>query len=74
MDHIPILKIDSFLLVTIQVELHDELVISLQDELTHKLRKTRSHGVLIDISALEIVDSYIGRYGKTCITAMTVSS
>ena len=61
MDHIPILKVDSFLLVTIQVELHDELAISLQDELTHKLRKTRSHGVLIDISALEIVDSYIGR-------------
>ncbi len=61
MDHIPILKVDSFLLVTIQVELHDELAISLQDDLTQKLMKTNSHGVLIDISALEIVDSYIGR-------------
>ena len=61
MDHIPILKVDSFLLVTIQVELHDELAMSLQDDLTHKLLKTHSHGVLIDISALEIVDSYIGR-------------
>ena len=61
MDHIPILKVDSFLLVTIQVELHDELAMSLQDDLTQKLLKTNSHGVLIDISALEIVDSYIGR-------------
>ncbi len=61
MDHIPILKVDSFLLVTIQVELHDELAIGLQDDLTQKLIKTNSHGVLIDISALEIVDTYIGR-------------
>ncbi|GAA0769168.1 STAS domain-containing protein [Ideonella azotifigens] len=61
MDHIPILKVDSFLLVSIQVELHDELAMSLQDDLTQKLLKTNSHGVLIDISALEIVDSYIGR-------------
>ena len=61
MDHIPILKVDNFLLVTIQVELHDELAMTLQDDLTQKLLKTNSHGVLIDISALEIVDSYIGR-------------
>lgn len=61
MDHIPILKVDNFLLVTIQVELHDELAIGLQDDLTQKLIKTNSHGVLIDISALEIVDTYIGR-------------
>lgn len=61
MDHIPILKVDSFLLVTIQVELHDELANSLQDDLAQKLMQTNSHGVLIDISALEIVDSYIGR-------------
>jgi rsbT antagonist protein RsbS len=60
-DHIPILKVDRFLLVTIQIELHDELAMSLQDDLTEKLVKTNSHGVLIDISALEIVDSYIGR-------------
>ena len=61
MDHIPILKVDNFLLVTIQVELHDELANSLQDDLAQKLMQTNSHGVLIDISALEIVDSYIGR-------------
>ncbi len=61
MDHIPILQVDSFLLVTIQVELHDELATTLQDDLTQKLTRARSHGVLIDISALEIVDSYIGR-------------
>ncbi len=61
MDHIPILKVDSFLLATIQIELHDELAMTLQDDLTEKLLKTGSHGVLIDISALEIVDSYIGR-------------
>lgn len=61
MDHIPILKVDNFLLVTIQVELHDELAIGLQDDLTQRLIKTNSHGVLIDISALEIVDTYIGR-------------
>ena len=61
MDHIPILKVDGFLLVTIQVELHDELANSLQDDLSRKLMQTNSHGVLIDISALEIVDSYIGR-------------
>jgi rsbT antagonist protein RsbS len=60
-DHIPILKVDNFLLVTIQVELHDDLAMSLQNDLTQKLLKTNSHGVLIDISALEIVDSYIGR-------------
>ena len=61
MDHIPILKVDSFLLVSIQVELHDELAVGLQDDLTQKLIQTNSHGVLIDISALEIVDTYIGR-------------
>jgi rsbT antagonist protein RsbS len=60
-DHIPILKVDNFLLVTIQVELHDELAVGLQDDLTQKLIKTDSHGVLIDISALDIVDTYIGR-------------
>jgi rsbT antagonist protein RsbS len=60
-DHIPILKVDKFLLVTIQVELHDELAVGLQDDLTQRLIKTDSHGVLIDISALEIVDTYIGR-------------
>ena len=61
MEHIPILKVGSFLLVTIQVELHDELAMTLQDDLTQRLAKTGARGVLIDISALEIVDSFIGR-------------
>lgn len=61
MDQIPILKLGNVLLVTIQVELHDQLAMTLQDDLTHKLSKTQARGVLIDISALEIVDSFIGR-------------
>jgi len=61
MDRIPILKLNSNLLVTIQVELHDQLAITLQDDLTEQLSRTRAKGVLIDISALEIVDSFIGR-------------
>ncbi len=61
MEQIPILKLGNVLLVTIQVELHDQLAMTLQDDLTHKLSKTRARGVLIDISALEIVDSFIGR-------------
>ena len=61
MEQIPILQLGQFLLVTIQVELHDELAITLQDDLTNKLAKTGARGVLIDISALEIVDSFIGR-------------
>ncbi len=60
-ERIPILKLNGFLLVTIQVELHDELALTLQDDLTQMLSKTRARGVLIDISALEIVDSFIGR-------------
>lgn len=61
MEKIPILKLGDFLLVTIQVELHDQLALTLQDDLTIKLSKTKATGVLIDISALEIVDSFIGR-------------
>ena len=61
MDHIPILQLGPILLVTIQVELHDELAMTLQDDLTNKLARTGARGVLIDISALEIVDSFIGR-------------
>ena len=61
MDQIPILKLNGFLLVTIQVELHDQLALTLQDDLTQMLSRTRARGVLIDISALEIVDSFIGR-------------
>ena len=61
MEQIPILKLGNLLLVTIQVELHDELALRLQDDLTHKLSHSNARGVLIDISALEIVDSFIGR-------------
>lgn len=61
MERIPILKMGDFLLVTIQVDMHDRLVMNLQDDLTEKISKFHSKGVLIDISALEIVDSFIGR-------------
>jgi rsbT antagonist protein RsbS len=61
MERIPILKMGEFLLVTIQVDMHDRLAMTLQDDLTNRINQTKAHGVLIDISALEIVDSFIGR-------------
>ena len=61
MDRIPILKMGEFLLVTIQVDMHDRLALTLQDDLTDRIVKQRTRGVLIDISALEVVDSFIGR-------------
>ena len=61
MDHIPILKMGEFLLVTIQVDMHDRLAMTLQDDLTNNIVKNASRGVLIDISSVEIVDSFIGR-------------
>jgi len=61
MDRIPILKMGDFLLVTIQVDMHDQLAVSLQENLTTQIARYRSKGVLIDISSLEIVDSFIGR-------------
>ena len=61
MDRIPILKMGKLLLVTIQVDMHDRLAMTLQDDLTARIVKDRAHGVLIDISALDIVDSFIGR-------------
>jgi rsbT antagonist protein RsbS len=61
MERIPILKLGSFLLVTIQVEMHDRLALALQDDLTAMIVKASAKGVLIDISALDIVDSFIGR-------------
>ena len=61
MDHIPILKMGEFLLVTIQVDMHDRLAMTLQDDLTNSIVKNASRGVLIDISSVEIVDSFIGR-------------
>ena len=61
MERIPILRMGDFLLVTIQVDMHDRLALTLQDDLTAKVAQTNARGVLIDISALEIVDSFIGR-------------
>ncbi len=61
MEQIPILKIGDCLLVSIQVDMHDRLAMTLQDDLTAKIVTTRARGVMIDISALEIVDSFIGR-------------
>ena len=61
MDRIPILRMGRLLLVTIQVDMHDRLAMTLQDDLTSRIVETRAKGVLIDISALEIVDSVIGR-------------
>jgi|ERR1700728_1262113 rsbT antagonist protein RsbS len=61
MDRIPILKMGDFLLVTIQVDMHDQLASALQDDLTNKIAKVKAKGVLIDISSLDIVDSFIGR-------------
>ncbi len=61
MERIPILKMGEYLLVTIQVDMHDQLAMTLQDDLTGKIVSSRSKAVLIDISALEMVDSFIGR-------------
>ena len=61
MERIPILKMGNFLLVTIQVDMHDRLALTLQDDLTAQIVKYGTHGVLVDISTLEMVDSFIGR-------------
>jgi rsbT antagonist protein RsbS len=60
-ERIPILKMGELLLVTIQVDMHDRLALTLQDDLTSMIVKHRARGVLIDISTLEMVDSFIGR-------------
>ena len=61
MERIPILRMGDFLLVTIQVDMHDRLALALQDDLTSRISDTGARGVLIDISSLETVDSFIGR-------------
>ena len=61
MVRIPVLKIGRCLQVSIQVDMHDRLAMTLQDDLTARIAETNASGVLIDISALEIVDSFIGR-------------
>ena len=60
-DRIPILQIGDFLLITIQVDMHDQLALTLQDDLTARIAKTGARGVLLDISTLDVVDSFIGR-------------
>lgn len=61
MERIPILKMRDHLLVTIQVDMHDRLATTLQEDLTERIVASRARAVLIDISALEVVDSFIGR-------------
>ena len=61
MDRIPILRMGPVLLVSIQVDMHDQLALTLQDDLTARIVQDRSRGVLIDISSLDVVDSFIGR-------------
>ena len=61
MDRIPILKMGPYLLVTVQVDMHDQLAMALQEDLADKIVSSHARGVLIDISSLEIVDSFIGR-------------
>lgn len=61
MEKIPILKIGTTLLVTIQIDMHDRLAMALQDDLTNRIIEEKAKGVIIDISAIDIVDSFIGR-------------
>ena len=61
MERIPILKMGEFLLITIQVDMHDRLALALQDDLTERIIQTGAHGVMIDISSLDVVDSFTGR-------------
>jgi len=75
MERIPILKMGDCLLVTIQVDMHDRLAMTLQDDLTERIARTRARGVLIDISALEVVDSFIGRMlGTIAATARVLDA
>ena len=61
MDRIPILKLGQALLVTVQVDMHDRLAMALEEDLSSRIVATGARGVLIDISGLEIVDSFMGR-------------
>ena len=75
MERIPILKMGKTLLVTIQVDMHDRLAMTLQDDLTQKIVETHARGVLIDISALDLVDSFIGRMlGNTASMARVLDA
>ena len=61
MERIPVLKMGGYLLVTVQVDMHDRLALALQDDLMEQIRRHSARGVLLDISALDVVDSFIGR-------------
>ncbi len=61
MEHIPVLRIGRVLLVSIQVDMHDRLAMALQEDLTNRIVSDRANGVIIEISSLDIVDSFIGR-------------
>jgi rsbT antagonist protein RsbS len=75
MDRIPILRMGRFLLVSIQVDMHDRLALALQDDLMQTIRRTGARGVLIDISALDVVDSFIGRMiGNTAAMARVLDA
>jgi len=65
MDRVPVLKIGDILLVSIQIDLEDQIALQLQEDLSDRIVETGAHGVVIDISALEIVDSFIGRMLST---------
>lgn len=75
MERIPILQMGKLLLVTIQVDMHDRLAMALQDDLTSRIVKDRAKGVLIDISSLDVVDSFIGRMiGDTAAMARVLDA
>ncbi|WP_420991899.1 STAS domain-containing protein [Cupriavidus sp. 30B13] len=75
MERIPILRMGRLLLVTIQVDMHDRLALTLQEDLSERIVKERAKGVLIDISALDLVDSFIGRMiGNTAAIARVLDA
>jgi len=65
MDRVPILKIGEVLLVSIQVDLEDQMAVQLQEDVAERVVATGAHGVIIDITALDIVDSFVGRMLST---------
>ncbi|GIJ43357.1 anti-sigma factor antagonist [Virgisporangium aliadipatigenens] len=72
MDRVPVLKIGDILLVSIQVDMDDNTALALQDTLTERIVETSAHGVIIDITALDIVDSFIGRMLSTIASVSRV--
>ena len=75
MERIPILRMGEFLLVTIQVDMHDRLATVLSDDLANRISATHARGVLIDISALDLVDSFIARmFGAIALIARVMGA